>query len=162
MFFDLGWAELLTIGLVALVVIGPKELPSALRTLGFWVRKARSLSREFQGSIEQMMREADLDEIRKDLKKATEFDLETQFQKAVDPTGELAESIRPPEIPDHFEGAKAQPAAGGSEGSPVLIPPPEMIGFEEPGPADATPASLQPPVGAGASPPSVEPMVSKA
>ena len=76
MFFDLGWSEMLVIGAVALVVIGPKELPNALRTAGYWVRKARSLSREFQGSFEQMIREAELDEVRKDLKKATEFDLE--------------------------------------------------------------------------------------
>ncbi len=96
MFFDLGWSEMLVIGAVALVVIGPKELPNALRTAGYWVRKARSLSREFQGSFEQMIREAELDEVRKDLKKATEFDIESEFRKTVDPTGELAESVKLP------------------------------------------------------------------
>lgn len=134
MFFDLGWPELLAIGVVALVVIGPKELPNALRTAGSWLRKARSLSREFQGSFEQMMREAELDEIRKDLKKATTFDLEKEFQKTVDPTGELGESLKPPEIPDYFDDKKAKPVAAGSEGSPVLAAPPEMVGFEDPRP----------------------------
>jgi len=81
MFFDLGWSEMLVIGAVALVVIGPKELPNALRTAGYWVRKARSLSREFQGSFEQMIREAELDEVRKDLEKATEFDIESEFRR---------------------------------------------------------------------------------
>src|SRR5437870_10592715 len=74
MLFDIGWPELMLIGIVALVVIGPKDLPRALRVAGFWVRKARTLSREFQSSIDQMIREAELEEIRQDLKKATELD----------------------------------------------------------------------------------------
>jgi sec-independent protein translocase protein TatB len=105
MLFDIGWPELLLIGVIALVVIGPKDLPRALRVAGYWVRKARTLSREFQSSVEQMIREAELDEMRQDLKKATEFDIEKEFQKTVDPDGSLAESIRAPEIPDHFEPA---------------------------------------------------------
>ncbi|HEX9535189.1 MAG TPA: Sec-independent protein translocase protein TatB [Stellaceae bacterium] len=99
MLFDLGMSELLLIGVVALVVIGPKDLPKALRVAGFWVRKARTLSREFQSSVEQMIREAELDEMRQELKKATEIDLEKQFRETVDPTGSLAESLKPPELP---------------------------------------------------------------
>ena len=107
MFFDIGWPELMLIGVVALVVIGPKDLPAALRVAGFWLRKARMLSREFQSSVEQMIRDAELDEIRQDLKKATEFDIEKEFNNTIDPKGELAESIKPPEIPDFFETTPA-------------------------------------------------------
>jgi sec-independent protein translocase protein TatB len=139
MFFDLGWSEMLVIGAVALVVIGPKELPNALRTAGHWVRKARSLSREFQGSFEQMIREAELDEVRKDLKKATEFDLEGEFRKTVDPTGELAESVRVPPVPDYFDETGTKPGKA-AEGEPVAILPPEMIGFDEPAAANGLPA----------------------
>ena len=103
MLLDFGWSELMLIGIVALIVIGPKDLPKALRVAGFWVRKARTLSREFQSSIEQMVREAELDEMRQELKKATEIDLEKEFQQAVDPTGSLAESLKPPELPDFSE-----------------------------------------------------------
>jgi sec-independent protein translocase protein TatB len=103
MFFDIGWSELLVIGVVALVFIGPKDLPRALHVAGYWFRKARTLSREFQNSVDQMIREAELDEMRDQLKKATEFDINKEFHKTVDPTGELAESIKPPEIPDYFE-----------------------------------------------------------
>jgi sec-independent protein translocase protein TatB len=99
MFLDFGMSELLLIGIVALVFIGPKDLPKALRVAGFWVRKARTLSREFQSSVEQMIREAELDEMRQELKKATEIDLEKQFQNTIDPTGSLAESLKPPELP---------------------------------------------------------------
>jgi sec-independent protein translocase protein TatB len=99
MFLDFGMSELLLIGVVALIFIGPKDLPKALRVAGFWVRKARTLSREFQTSVEQMIREAELDEMRQELKKATEIDLEKQFHETIDPTGSLAESLKPPELP---------------------------------------------------------------
>src|SRR6266436_8144967 len=112
MLFDIGWSELLLIGVVALIFIGPKDLPRALRIAGYWVGRARTLSREFQSSVDQMIREAELDEMRQELKKATEFDIEKEFQKTVDPTGELAESVKPPDIPDFFETA---PASGGAE-----------------------------------------------
>ena len=141
MFFDIGWPELLLIGVVALVVIGPKDLPNALRIAGFWFRKARSLSREFQGSVEQMIREAELDEMRQQLKKATEFDIEKEFQKTVDPKGELAEAIRPPDIPDYFDEAPKPAAvtASTSESMQEALPvPAEMIGFE-PVSADESP-----------------------
>ncbi len=99
MFLDFGMSELLLIGVVALVFIGPKDLPKALRVAGFWVRKARTLSREFQSSVEQMIREAELDEMRQELKKATEIDLDKEFRNTIDPTGSLAESLKPPELP---------------------------------------------------------------
>src|SRR5258708_4106308 len=103
MLFDIGWQELLLIGVIALVVIGPKDLLAALRVAGVWMRKARVLSREFQSSVEQMIRDAELDEMRQQLKKATDFDINREFQKTIDPTGELAQSIKPPEIPDFFD-----------------------------------------------------------
>jgi sec-independent protein translocase protein TatB len=105
MLLDFGWSELMLIGVVALVIIGPKDLPKALRVAGFWVRKARTLSREFQSSVEQMIREAELDEMRQELKKATEIDLDKEFRRTVDPTGSLAESLKPPELPNFSEPA---------------------------------------------------------
>jgi sec-independent protein translocase protein TatB len=116
MFLDFGMSELLLIGVVALVFIGPKDLPKALRVAGFWFRKARTLSREFQTSVEQMIREAELDEMRRELKKATEIDLEKQFRETIDPTGSLAESLKPPELPK-FSDADV-PAAPAPEAQP--------------------------------------------
>ena len=109
MLFDFSWSEILLIGTVALVFIGPKDLPKALRVAGYWVRKARTLSREFQSSVDQMIREAELDEMRQELKKAAEFDLNKEFQNTIDPTGDLRESLKPPELPD-FSSAVAVPA----------------------------------------------------
>jgi sec-independent protein translocase protein TatB len=147
MLFDIGWPELLLIGVVALVVIGPKDLPNALRVAGFWFRKARGLSREFQSSVEQMIREAELDEMRQQLKKATEFDIEKEFQKTVDPTGELAESIRPPDIPDYFDETAKPAAASESAPEPVsqLPAPHDAAGTaDEPAPPAVEPSAAEP------------------
>ena len=65
--FDLSWTEILVIGGVAIIFIGPKELPNALRTLGQWAGKARGLAREFQGSVDDMVRESELDEVRQQI-----------------------------------------------------------------------------------------------
>ena len=160
MFFDIGWPELLLIGVVALVVIGPKDLPNALRIAGFWFRKARSLSREFQGSVEQMIREAELDEMRQQLKKATEFDIEKEFQKTVDPKGELAAAIRPPDIPDYFDEAPKPAAvtASTSESTQHALPaPPEIIGFEPVSADESLPQSAAEPRPAESSTGVIEP-----
>ena len=119
MFFDIGWPELMLIGAVALVVIGPKDLPRALRVAGFWVRKARTLSREFQSSVDQMIREAELEEVREELKKATEFDVEKELRNTIDPKGELAEGLRPPDVPDYFAEAEGPETAPGPEPEPI-------------------------------------------
>jgi sec-independent protein translocase protein TatB len=152
MLFDLGMSELLLIGVVALVVIGPKDLPKALRVAGFWVKKARTLSREFQSSVEQMIREAELDEMRQELKKATEIDLDEEFRQTIDPTGSLAESLKPPELPK-FSDADL-PAAPAPETPPQpLLEPPKAEAAEP-----ATPAIALPPDAAADSTPAEGPL----
>jgi len=69
--FDFAWSELAVIAAVALVVIGPKDLPRVMRTVGIWMGKARAIAREFQSSLDQMMREAELEEMRKQVEQAT-------------------------------------------------------------------------------------------
>ena len=136
MLFDLSMTELMLIGVVALVVIGPKDLPKALRVAGFWVKKARTLSREFQSSVEQMIREAELDEMRQELKKASEIDLDKEFRNTIDPTGSLAESLKPPELPKFSDADLPAAPAPAS-------PPPEAIESQaSASPTPATAASL--------------------
>ncbi|WP_333823409.1 Sec-independent protein translocase protein TatB [Pinisolibacter sp.] len=62
---DIGWSELVIIGVVALVVVGPKELPTLLRTVGQWVGKARRMASEFQGQLNDAIREAELEDVKK-------------------------------------------------------------------------------------------------
>ena len=63
--FDIGWSELVVIAVVALVAIGPKELPGVLRTVGQWIGKARKLAGEFQGQFREAMREAEMADLKK-------------------------------------------------------------------------------------------------
>jgi sec-independent protein translocase protein TatB len=65
--FDFSWSELLVIGIVALVFIGPKELPGVLRTLGQWMSKVRRMAGEFQNQFHDAMREAELHDLKKEV-----------------------------------------------------------------------------------------------
>ncbi|HEY4863550.1 MAG TPA: Sec-independent protein translocase protein TatB [Xanthobacteraceae bacterium] len=70
--FDIGWGEFLVIGIVALVVIGPKELPGVVRTLGQTVAKLRRMASDFQNQFNEAMREAELVDLKKDAEKMIE------------------------------------------------------------------------------------------
>lgn len=63
--FDIGWMEMVVIGTVALIVVGPKDLPAMFRTAGNFMAKARGMARDFQRSMEQAAKEAGLDEVTK-------------------------------------------------------------------------------------------------
>src|ERR1700751_3754406 len=63
--FDISWTEFLLIGVVALIFIGPKELPAVLRTVGQWTRRIRSMAADFQGQFQEAMREAEMADLKK-------------------------------------------------------------------------------------------------
>src|ERR1700689_5670787 len=63
--FDISWTEVLLVGIVALIVIGPKELPGVLRTLGQYTRKVRGMAAEFQNQFQEAMREAEMTDLKK-------------------------------------------------------------------------------------------------
>jgi sec-independent protein translocase protein TatB len=63
--FDIGWSEFLVIAVVALIAIGPKELPGVLRMVGQWMGKARKMAAEFQGQFQEAMREAEMADLKK-------------------------------------------------------------------------------------------------
>jgi sec-independent protein translocase protein TatB len=65
--FDISWTEFLLIGVVALIVIGPKELPGVMRTLGQYTRKIRSMAADFQGQFQEAMREAEMADLKKEV-----------------------------------------------------------------------------------------------
>src|SRR6202012_3701771 len=63
--FDIGWSEFAVIAVVALIAIGPKELPGVLRMVGQWIGKARRMASEFQGQFQEAMREAEMADLKK-------------------------------------------------------------------------------------------------
>jgi sec-independent protein translocase protein TatB len=88
--FDIGWSELVLIAVVALIAIGPKELPGVLRMVGQWMGKARKMAAEFQGQFREAMREAEMADLKKsfdDIKEAasgfTNNNIMTSLQKDV-------------------------------------------------------------------------------
>jgi sec-independent protein translocase protein TatB len=89
--FDIGWSELVVIGVVALIAIGPKELPAVLRTVGQYMGKIRRMASEFQGQFQEAMREAEMADIKKSVDEMTEaakgftdFDPMASVRKEVD------------------------------------------------------------------------------
>jgi sec-independent protein translocase protein TatB len=82
--FDIGWSELLVIGVVALIAIGPKELPGVLRMVGQWAGKVRRMASEFQGQFQDAMREAEM------------ADLKKQFDEAASTATDFGNSITNP------------------------------------------------------------------
>jgi len=88
--FDIGWSELVVIAVVALIAIGPKELPGVLRMVGQWMGKARKMAAEFQGQFQEAMREAEMadlkksfDEVREAATGLTSGNIMTSLQKDV-------------------------------------------------------------------------------
>jgi sec-independent protein translocase protein TatB len=71
--FDIGWSELVVIGIVALIAIGPKELPGVLRMLGQWMGKVRRMASDFQGQFQEAMREAEMADLKKEVDQLTDF-----------------------------------------------------------------------------------------
>ena len=135
--FDIGWSEMAVIALIALVVIGPKELPNAMRTVAKWARKARSLAREFQSGVDDMIREADLDDARKAFDATKTFDIGKVLEDTVDPTGSLreeAEELRDTAQSAGSSEADAEAAESGAGETAGSTPPESEI--EE---ADAQP-----------------------
>ena len=95
--FDLAWSEIALILLVALLVIGPKELPNAVRGLAEFVRKARRMAGEFQVHVDEMMRETKLDEVKKQIDEVRTgiYDMKRDVEQAVDEQG-IRDSFKDP------------------------------------------------------------------
>jgi sec-independent protein translocase protein TatB len=97
--FDVGWDEMALIAVISLIVIGPKDLPVVLRQLGRWTRKAREMAAEFHRGVDDMVRESELDELKKQVTKVTDVNLLRQeVDKAIDPTGEMAKAMELPAL----------------------------------------------------------------
>jgi sec-independent protein translocase protein TatB len=87
--FGFSWAEIGLIMAVALIAIGPKDLPIAIRTVTGMMKKARGMAAEFQGHVDEMMREANLAEVKTEFNKMRKFDFKSAVEKQIDPDGSL-------------------------------------------------------------------------
>src|SRR3954470_16274617 len=115
--FDIGWSELLLIGIVALIAIGPKELPGALRTLGQWMGKVRRMASEFQNQFHEAMREAELADLKKDVDEmAAKAQSYTNFNPLDDVRKDIESAVTPPaELDAPLSSPASSPVSSTSE-----------------------------------------------
>lgn len=113
--FDVGWSEMAIIAVVVLVVLGPKELPHALKTMSQWLRAARKLGSEFQSGVNEIVREAELEDARKQLQGLTKNTIEQKIAKTVDPSGDIKKTMT--------EAANAANLDTAASTAPNIIPP---------------------------------------
>jgi sec-independent protein translocase protein TatB len=149
--FDIGWSELVVIGVVALIVIGPKELPAVLRAIGQWTTKIKRMAGEFQSQFQEAMREAEMADLKKEVDAATKgmtshFDpLDVDEATRWEPNKGLANA-------DSKTDSTSEPAADGTLDSAPAAAPAEtqvVAAPVEPAAADASqPSPAHSPVGA--------------
>lgn len=136
--FDIAWSELILVGAVALVVIGPKDLPKAMRTLGQTIGKVRRMASEFQGQFNDAMREAELDELKKQVE-----DVGGSVSSAMNSDFKPIDTIK-----DFDAGASGKPADDTAlkeaEAKLAALPAPEPLPPVEI-PAEAPPAAAEEP-----------------
>ncbi len=131
--FDIGWGELLVIGIVALVVIGPKELPVVVRTLGQSMAKLRRMAAEFQNQFNEAMREAELDELKKQAEKLVDSTKATAYE----PFKELTQELDA--LPAAMDAVTPKAADASAANAPAAAEPPPPASVESapaPEPAD--------------------------
>ena len=83
--FDIGWPELFIIAVVVLLVVGPKDLPKVLRTVGHLAGKAKAITREFRGHVDDMIRDSELEDVRDQINSAGESSLEALKENVINP-----------------------------------------------------------------------------
>lgn len=144
--FDFSWSEILLIGIVALVFIGPKELPGVLRTLGQWMSKIRRMAGDFQNQFHDAMREAELADLKKEVDAMA---AQAAGYANIDPLADVRKDM------ENAQREVETALAGTPAGEPLQAPPPaedaatapslrEAPAAGEPAPTNPSPAPANP------------------
>lgn len=126
--FDIAPTELLMVAVIALVVIGPKDLPRAMRFVGKWMGKARGMARHFRSGLDTMMRESELEELEKQWRQQNE-EIMRQYPR-IDDTAPAATADMPGPVTDSAPGPAPTPTlpeSASQGGAPAAPPPPGML-----------------------------------
>jgi sec-independent protein translocase protein TatB len=157
--FDIGWSELVVIAVVALIAIGPKELPGVLRMVGQWMGKARKMASEFQGQFQEAMREAEMADLKKTFDEVKETasgfasnNVMTSLQKDVSDSLQIGD-LNKPEADSQVASVTDAPVIPTTPAPPTpetfveaeAHPMPEQLGMRDvpaqPAPQDITPSA---------------------
>ncbi len=155
---DFSWAQILLVAVVALMVVRPKDLPQALKVVAQFARKARGMAREFQSGLEEMVREAELHEVKRDIENMASTDFDHELEHSIDPGGTVAKSLdleaETAALPaPESDAALAPPPAAAEAAESAAVPAPEPAeGAATPSPSPAAePAPAAAPAAAAAS-----------
>jgi len=142
--FDLAWSELALVAVVAVVVIGPKDLPDAIRNIAKGIQKLRRMAAEFQSHADELVREAKLEDVRDQIRDIRNFDLKGAIERNLDEDGQIRRTFNEDPLKDAW---KPEPAAGTVASTPAASP-------ATPKPAEpaAAPAFIPPSVAAESAP----------
>jgi sec-independent protein translocase protein TatB len=151
--FEIGWGELLIIGVVALIAIGPKELPGVLRTLGQWMNKLRRMASEFQSQFHEAMREAEMADLKKQVDDMTSqaqsyasFDPVAEVRRELDSTQQQIESAmadKPTEASPVAAEPSAAPAGAAPAGAAPAIAPSTDVASPSSAPSEPATADAE-------------------
>lgn len=150
--FDFAWSEIALIGVVALVLIGPKDLPVAIKAVSDVVKKMRRMAGEFQSHVDEMVKDTSIAEVRQQIAELRNFDIRGEIEKAVDADGSLRKTFADDPFRATADGETYVPPAGSHsiEAPPEADKPPmfEAPAFVPPGvepPADLVARETPPP-----------------
>jgi sec-independent protein translocase protein TatB len=150
--FDFAWSEIALIGAVALIAIGPKDMPAAIRTVSGMIKKARRMAAEFQTHVDEMVREADLGDVKKAFSDIRNLDIPSLLEKHVDPDRSIRDTFNEdpfkPTYPTVEEVSTIDEVAISAAAVPEALPAPEVPAepAKPSAPAFIPPGLVPPPV----------------
>lgn len=125
--FDFAWSEIALIGVVALVLIGPKDLPIAIKGVADMVKRARRMAAEFQTHVDDLAREANLHEVRQQINEIRSFDIRGAVEKAVDADGSIRQTFTENPLANTYAPSAPVSDAPSLAESPAPAEPPAPI-----------------------------------
>ncbi len=117
--FDFAWSEIALVVVVAVIFIGPKDLPVAIKAVTEMIKKARRMAGEFQTHVDEMVREADLHEVRDSINQIRNFDFKGTVERAVDPDGSLRSTFASNPL-EPTQSAPSEPVADSTAEAEVI------------------------------------------
>ncbi len=119
--FDIAPSEFLLVAFVALVVIGPKDLPKAMRVVGYWVGKARGVARQFRSGFDSMVREAELEEMEKRWASENERIMREHPQTGADGTADTTQVVHSPETEENRRDYRSTEHTDDHTDEPLMV-----------------------------------------
>jgi sec-independent protein translocase protein TatB len=148
--FDFAWSEIVLIGAVALIAIGPKDMPAAIRTVSSMIKKARRMAAEFQTHVDEMVREADLGDVKKAFSDIRNLDIPSLLEKHVDPDRSIRDTFADnPFEPAHPTASEVSTLEEVTVSTPAVLEPlpdPAIEPAKPLAPAFIPPGLVPPPV----------------